>query len=304
MSRCCVNRVVVKQGTTLCYWHLAHTIWDGSDSGPLIPRGSHPWALPQRTTTRRNTSHPMKAGDRMASRCAARAKSTGTQCKRQAIEGGTVCYRHGGAAPQVRARAHVAAELSHWRVGDATADPIETLLGLLTQSRWRADLYASLLEQAYEAADRLRRHDAAAERLIVPEGQTDGTDNDGQEHTHVARAREDLANIFTTGGVAALIGNTYAATKDGDVFATGEAIRGLARLEAEERDRCARFAKLAIEAGVAERQVKVAERQAEMVGTLLAAALTDAGLGDRAQEVLGHVGRRLRLVAGGSARPA
>ncbi len=38
-------------------------------------------------------------------RCTARAKSTGEQCQRNAMAGGKVCRVHGGAAPQVRAKA-------------------------------------------------------------------------------------------------------------------------------------------------------------------------------------------------------
>lgn len=34
--------------------------------------------------------------------CTAHAKSTNKQCTRMAIVGGTVCYVHGGAAPQVK----------------------------------------------------------------------------------------------------------------------------------------------------------------------------------------------------------
>jgi hypothetical protein len=74
-------------------------------------------------------------------------------------------------------------------------------------------------------------------------------------------AREDLDRIFNTGGVAALVGNTYGATKDVGVYVTGEAIRGLADLEAKERERCANFAAKAIAAGLNERMVRLAERQ-------------------------------------------
>lgn len=38
-------------------------------------------------------------------RCTATSKSTGERCRRSAIPGGTVCRWHGGAAPQVRAKA-------------------------------------------------------------------------------------------------------------------------------------------------------------------------------------------------------
>ena len=38
--------------------------------------------------------------------CTALAKSTGRRCRSNPIKGGTVCIKHGGAAPQVRAKAN------------------------------------------------------------------------------------------------------------------------------------------------------------------------------------------------------
>jgi hypothetical protein len=38
-------------------------------------------------------------------RCSAKSKASGQQCKRGSIPGGTVCHKHGGSAPQVRAAA-------------------------------------------------------------------------------------------------------------------------------------------------------------------------------------------------------
>lgn len=38
-------------------------------------------------------------------RCRARSKASGEQCKRGAIPGGHVCSKHGGSAPQVKAKA-------------------------------------------------------------------------------------------------------------------------------------------------------------------------------------------------------
>jgi hypothetical protein len=48
------------------------------------------------------------------------------------------------------------------------------------------------------------------------------------------------------------------------LYVTGEAIRGLADLEAKERERCASFASKAVAAGLAERTVRVAERQGQL----------------------------------------
>ena len=88
-------------------------------------------------------------------------------------------------------------------------------------------------------------------------------------------ARRDLDRIFNTGGVAALVGNTYGAAKDVGVYVTGEAIRGLADLEAKERERCANFASKAVAAGLAERTVRITERQGQLMMEMVQAALRE-----------------------------
>ena len=37
--------------------------------------------------------------------CTAKAKGTGQRCRQRPIRGGTVCHKHGGSAPQVKAAA-------------------------------------------------------------------------------------------------------------------------------------------------------------------------------------------------------
>ena len=50
--------------------------------------------------------HPMGPVDPMPiQKCAAHSKQSGQPCKRNAILGGTVCFWHGGAAPQVKRKA-------------------------------------------------------------------------------------------------------------------------------------------------------------------------------------------------------
>ncbi|TCO57135.1 HGGxSTG domain-containing protein [Actinocrispum wychmicini] len=202
--------------------------------------------------------------------------AAGKPCKGRPISGSTVCRMHGGSAPQVRAKAAVVAEVLRWGLGDTTVDPGEVLLRLVSQSAARTARYARLLEQAYDAAERLKEAHAAQELLVADDP---GCDEDGLvEPAAIQRARADLDRIFTTGGVAALVGATYADTKLGQIYATGEAIRGLAQLEAQERDRCATMAAKAITAGLAERQVRLAERQAEIVIAAVEAALEAAGV--------------------------
>jgi hypothetical protein len=197
--------------------------------------------------------------------CSAISKQTKQQCKARAIPGGTVCRWHGGAASQVKVKAAVRAELIGWGLGDATVDPGEVLLRLVTQSAARAERYAILLEEAYEAAERLKQTHDAGELKI-------------EDSEMAETARRDLDRIFNTGGVAALVGNTYGAAKDVGVYVTGEAIRGLADLEAKERERCANFATKAIAAGLAERTVRVAERQAQLMVEMVQAALREVDL--------------------------
>jgi hypothetical protein len=101
----------------------------------------------------------------------------------------------------------------------------------------------------------------------------------GDENADTAEtARRDLDRIFNTGSVAALVGNTYGAAKDVGVYVTGEAIRGLADLEAKERERCASFATKAVAAGLAERTVRVAERQGQLMVEMVQAALREVDL--------------------------
>jgi len=187
----------------------------------------------------------------------------------EAIPGGTVCRWHGGAAGQVKAKAAVRAELLGWGLGDATVDPGEVLLRLVTQSAARAEHYSRLLQEAFEAAERLKQAHAAGAEIQAPSDEPADT---------AETARRDLDRIFNTGGVAALVGNTYGAAKDVGVHVTGEAIRGLADLEAKERERCANFATKAVAAGLAERTVRVAERQGQLMVEMVQAALREVDL--------------------------
>lgn len=191
-------------------------------------------------------------------------------CDNHAITGGTVCWTHGGRVPAIRNRAAVVAEVARWGPGDSKVDPGEVLLRLVSQSAARAELYSQLLAEAYDAAERIRTaHEA---ELLVE------TDEGEEERAATQVARDDLRRVFNTGGVAALIGNTYDDAKGGGIYATGEAIRGLAQLEAQERDRCANFATKAIAAGLAERQVRLAEKQVQLALGAIEAALEAAGV--------------------------
>jgi hypothetical protein len=230
----------------------------------------------------------MSSAQPISGRCGAKTRDGG-YCMQPPI--GKRCRLHGGkSVARARAEANVRAEVARWGLGDSTVDPGEVLLRLVTQSAERVGRYSRLLGEAYEAAERLQRA-ITAEDLLDPEVRQRFVGDDlveMPEHAERQVARADLRRIFAEGGVAALIGHQYDATKDGDIYATGEAIRGLAKLEAEERDRCASFAQKAIAAGLAERQVRLAERQ----------GLEMAGVFRRVLEALGLTEEQRALVPG------
>ena len=173
-------------------------------------------------------------------------KANGDPCGNYALRGATVCRKHGGAAPQVAARAAVRAEVMSWGLGDTTIDPGEVLLRLVSQSAVRAERYAQELEELVGESKTLRD---------------------------------------------ALVAQAY-----GEFGPVGEYVRGLATLEAQERDRCAGFAAKAIAAGLNERMVRLAEKQASIAERALVAALADIGLSaDQQRQATARLVHHLRL---------
>ena len=95
----------------------------------------------------------------------------------------------------------------------------------------------------------------------------------------------------------ALVGDTWVSSDSGS-YKAGEYIRGLAQLEAQERDRCARFCQLAIQAGLAERMVRATEKQVDLVWKAMVAGLEEAVLDTEVRKaVMAGVGRHLRAVS-------
>jgi hypothetical protein len=74
-----------------------------------------------------------------------------------------------------------------------------------------------------------------------------------------------------------MVGEIEIPTKHGG-YKAGEYIRGPAQLEAQERERCANFATKAVAAGLAERTVRVAERQGQLMVEMVQAALREVDL--------------------------
>jgi len=94
----------------------------------------------------------------------------------------------------------------------------------------------------------------------------------------------------------ALTGDSYSVTESGEPVKTGEYIRAITKLESDERDRAAGFAAKAIAAGLAERQVRLAERQAELAAQFVNAVLADLGVAGT-PEAVAAVRKHLSLLA-------
>lgn len=96
----------------------------------------------------------------------------------------------------------------------------------------------------------------------------------------------------------ALTADSYTVSDTGMPVKTGEYVRAMARLEAEERDRCAGMATKAIAAGLAERQVRLAEKQGALIAQAIKAILDDLNLTPEQQALVGEVvPRHLRSVS-------
>lgn len=178
--------------------------------------------------------------------------SSGGPCGSFVIRGTEACKRHAGRTlAQHKARGELVLMARSFGLGDASIDPKKFALQLVAQSKARVEMLSEALGRAYEAADRLR--EAHLAQRLVEIGVAD-LDADAATAAEL-QARADLELIFNTGGVSALIGHTYTATQAGGIYATGEAIRGLAKLEAEERDRGASYAFKAVAAGIRQQEV-------------------------------------------------
>jgi len=173
---------------------------------------------------------------RPAVRCSARSSRSGERCRAFAVHGASVCVAHGGRAPQVRRKAAV---------------------------------------------------NVARDRALAEARRLGGTIDVGPHEVLLDAVREAAANVEVLRGYVAHLGVEVA--EDGAIALPEQRIEWekggthvparvhiLLALYSEERDRLVRFSKLAIDAGVAERQVRVAEQQAQRLGQAFGRALDAA----------------------------
>jgi len=200
----------------------------------------------------------------------------GNPCGAVVLSGTRSCKHHAGKATAVvRAEVAIKRAVLAWDVSQPTVDPGEALLRLLTVTFTRARMLGDLLQRAYDAAETLAQAESAL--ALAAELTGDADETEGRAAVAVDAARSMLAQVLATGGVAALVGRTRAGDGSGGTVETGEQVRALAALEQSERKLAADLAAKAVAAGIAERQVRLAERQADLMVAVVAASLRALG---------------------------
>lgn len=146
---------------------------------------------------------------------------------------------HGGSAPQVKAKAALRVELRSWGLDSPTVDPVTTMIKLVSQSAMRVEIYATEISEfiTFQHGKGVAIRDAlVGQTWITIPGE------DGEEDQSVR---------------------------------SGEYLRGIVQLEMQERRLCADLCKVAISAGLAERQLDMAQQQGQLMAGVLRAIMDD-----------------------------
>lgn len=192
---------------------------------------------------------------RVHGQCLGHGKS-GLPCRRPPKAGG-VCHLHGGSAPQTMAKEaernmmrRIAAELTSWGMPLVEEHPIEGLLKRVWESARAVVFYGMLVSEL----DIPEPHPSPLSDVV-------GVDEDGDPI--MAQSMSTLYGRSHTGDLAPHI---------------------LVTLWDRERERHAKLCKLALDAGVAERMIQLAESQAEQIVRVLTAVFEDPELALTAEQ--------------------
>lgn len=175
--------------------------------------------------------------------------TAGEPCRAHVIRGTHACKWHiGKSVAQAKANGALRLALDEWGINRKDyVDPGDVMLRLIAQSAHRVQRLSDAVTAAVQAQGDLN-----------PMWQKD---------------REAIETAMEITGydpaLAVLLAPDYAITKDGGRVYIGEKISALEQLEAQERDRCMKFCKIAIDAGLEERRVKAAEAQGMHLFTVI-----------------------------------
>lgn len=114
---------------------------------------------------------------------------------------------------------------------------------------------------------------------------------------NVAFLRQEVGKL---GG--ALVGDVKSLDREGAEHAVSEDVRALVKLYGDWTDKLAKYSKACIDAGIAERQVQLAEAQGYAIRDLIESVLDALNLDEDQRQVGRQVaGQKLRVLAGGVA---
>lgn len=212
----------------------------------------------------------------------------GNWCGQNRIKGTTACRRHGGKPlEQQIAEGKIRLELAAWTLDGhdgSNLDPRVEILRLIAFWKWKANFYGTLLHKAYEAAEQMRTAHAA-QKLLLAEEETENRYHANGDFAGVIHeppelqvARDQLEQIFVSGGVTALVGHKYDVDRDGRVFPVDEGIRALVQLEQKAHEMVGKFCHLAVQAKVADVKIQLAEQVGLMIQTIITGVLRDVGV--------------------------
>lgn len=197
-------------------------------------------------------------------------------CKKYPIQGGTVCEDCGGSVPAVRAAANE-------RLAERAMEGVLKALNIQQPEERHLNKSADeqLLEEVARSYMAVEWLAARVAELHVPDPEEGGpledllgVDDDGNEITRPGRF------------------NLYGPNHAGDL-----GIHPLWKQLDSERDRHARMCKLAIDAGISERMVRLAETQAQQIVAVLVYVIDNLGMApsmrDEARRLAGEYIRKL-----------
>lgn len=227
------------------------------------------------------------------------SRRTHRLCRGDAVAGTDACTGHAGVSRERHAaEGQIRLEFSQWTLDghDGSAiDPKVEVLRMIAFWKWKANLYGSMLEKAYNAAERLgmRRKTGGPNSedivtLNAPEWDYDGDDNRLEEHPALQTARKDLEEILRVGGKAALIGHQYDVDRAGRVYAVNEGIRALVTLEERAHEKLLKCLGMANSMKVTDARVKLAEQVGVMIQAVILGVMRDLAISidDRVLEII------------------
>lgn len=189
-------------------------------------------------------------------KCKAKLKS-GKGCGSWAIKGGEVCRMHGGMAPQVKRKARERLEDAQARITLAKAMKEFSLEGAANPGM----VLLQELTHAWRTASWLR-----AKVADLPE--------------------QDAAGVMKTS-------EKYDEETGAWTYIYMAGVNVWVRLYAEWTDRAAKMAKMALDAGIAERQIKIMEQQASLFASAMYGILKELGVDTGADDTLAVVRRHM-----------